>query len=202
MSHAKQSVQSTQSVPLVRGKTVLRAWQESDITTLQQLRNNVPLQLQLMTHPTPNSPEQVRDWLIRRSQASDAVFFVIVVPEKAQRKPQEKPDQVIGYIQLVAISAANRWGRLGICIAPEAQGQGHGTAAIQLLEAYSAHHLNVRKIMLEVLAENQSACQLYQRLGYQCCGRLREHHAIHEKFQDVILMEKLLIAQTLPESVS
>ena len=169
---------------LTLGNTTLRAWQEPDIAVMQELRNNVALQLQLMTHPTPNSEQQVRAWLIRRSQEPDTVFFVIA--EQAQ---------AIGYIQLVAMSemsAMNRCGRLGICLAPDAQGRGHGMAAIQLLESHGAQQLNLRKIVLEVLVDNQSALQLYRRLGYQQCGYLHAHFCAHEKFHDVILMEKFL----------
>lgn len=40
---------------IARGKLLLREWRESDIAQLLPLRNDVPMQLQLMTRPRPNS---------------------------------------------------------------------------------------------------------------------------------------------------
>lgn len=171
---------------LTMGHTALRNWQESDLETLQALRNNVPLQLQLMTQPKHNSMRQVRAWLMRKSQDNDTVFFVIAENMNSAVQP------VLGYIQVAAINRANRSGRLGICIAPDAQGKGHGAAAIALLELYVARETGLRKLMLEVLEDNLHARRLYAKLGYQQCGRLREHFFAHEKFHDVLLMEKLI----------
>lgn len=91
---------------IASGNVSLRAWREDDIPHLQLLRNDVPMQLQLMTRPRPNSAASVREWLVGKSQQSDVVFFVIA---------DRATDAVLGYLQLIKIDLVNRHGALGIC---------------------------------------------------------------------------------------
>jgi diamine N-acetyltransferase len=168
---------------IASGNVSLRAWREDDIPHLQLLRNDVPMQLQLMTRPRPNSAASVREWLVGKSQQSDVVFFVIA---------DRATDAVLGYLQLSKIDLVNRHGALGICLAPGAQGQGHGRAACEALFAYASQTLNLRKILLEVLADNERAIGLYLKLGFRQIGHLAEHYLQDQRWHDVVLMERAL----------
>ncbi|NOR72204.1 MAG: GNAT family N-acetyltransferase [Methylomarinum sp.] len=168
---------------MISGKnTVLRAWEESDITSLHSLRNDVSLQQQLMSRPQANSIEQVRQWLKSKTTLSDSVFFVIA------GKQQNK---IVGYLQVVSIDLLNGTGKLGICLLPEEQGKGYGSEAIDLLQQYLVEVFNIRKLFLEVLKSNNRAHSLYTKLGFQECGCLHKHFYINKCFDDVLIMEKI-----------
>lgn len=168
---------------IASGNVRLRAWREDDIPHLLPLRNDVHTQLQLMTRPRPNSAASVRDWLVGRSTQSDAVLFIIA---------EQAGDRVLGYLQLTKIDLVNRHAALGICLAPADQGQGHGRAACEALFSYARQTLNLRKITLEVLADNERAIQLYQKLGFRQIGQLAEHYLQDQRWHDVVLMERML----------
>lgn len=166
---------------LSQGQTLLRHWEEADLPVLQALRNNFPLQKQLMAHPKISSLEQVRLWLESKTEQEDTIFFVIA---------HAVTNEAIGYIQVVNI--VNGSGKLGICIAPMIQRQGHGRAAIALIENYIKQVKALDKLTLEVLAVNRAASDLYLKLGYQLSERLPAHFLLDDHQHDVWLMEKSL----------
>nr|WP_311526921.1 GNAT family protein [uncultured Ralstonia sp.] len=168
---------------IARGSLVLREWRESDIPQLLPLRNDVPTQLQLMTRPRPNSAASVRDWLTAKSKQSEVVLFIIAA---------QADDSVLGYLQLNHIDAVNRHASLGICLVPAAQGKGHGRAACEAAFAYASETLCLRKIMLEVLAENTRAIALYEKLDFRNIGTLASHYLQDNRWHDVVLMERML----------
>jgi len=168
---------------IARGKLLLREWRDSDIPQLLPLRNDVPMQLQLMTRPRPNSGASVRDWLTAKSKQSEVVLFIIAA---------QADDSVLGYLQLNHIDVVNRHASLGICLASSAQGQGHGRAACEAAFAYASETLCLRKITLEVLAENTRAIALYEKLDFRHVGTLTAHYLQDNRWHDVVLMERML----------
>lgn len=169
---------------MLTGKhVVLRAWIPEDLPALQALRNDVPLQRQLMAQPKGSSLEQVRAWLTTRGQTADAVFFVIA---------DRASNQALGYVQLLDMDAFHGSGRLGICVGPQAQGRGCGGETLSLLADYVREVFGLRKIVLEVLASNDGAIRLYLRHGYREVGRWQQHFRQGNDYVDVVIMEKLL----------
>jgi diamine N-acetyltransferase len=168
---------------LTGNKVVLRAWGAEDLPSLQALRNDVPLQRQIMARPKGSSLEQVRAWLTARSQAADTVFFVIA---------DRASNHALGYVQLLDMDLFHGSGRLGICIGPQAQGRGCGSETLTLLANYVHEVFGLRKIVLEVLASNDGAIRLYRRHGYREVGQWLQHFRTVSDYADVVIMEKLL----------
>ena len=164
-------------------KVILRAWMASDLPALHSLRNNLLLQQQLMAYPKGNSLDQVMDWLSTRTKSSDTLFFIISC---------KSSNKALGSVQTNEIDFLNGVGKLGICIAPESQKKGYGGEAIKLLETYLRDVFQLRKLILEVLAENNTAVGLYTTHGYREVGRFYAHFYIGNKYSDVVIMEKLL----------
>ena len=159
----------------------LRAWREADLNTLCELRNDLALQDLLLAQARPNSPERVRRWLIDRSDQEQTLFFVVA---------EQSSGRCLGYVQLVNMSALHGTAELGICLVPEAQGRGVGRIALHLLEGYAQRVFALRKIFLQVLAE-QGAAEFYRRVGYREVGCLRAHVFQNGHYRDVFLMERL-----------
>jgi diamine N-acetyltransferase len=165
------------------GTPTLRPWRDSDLPRLQALRNDVPLQAQLLARARGSDESAVRRWLIERSNAGTSLFFVIADSET---------DDVLGYLQFADIDAIDRRGELGICLAPEAQGHGHGSASLRLALDQVRRSPGLRKVTLRVRSDNERAIRCYQRLGFAQCGLLREHVFIEDGWRDVVLMELFL----------
>ncbi len=161
----------------------LRAWSEIDIEALGRLRNDLLLQEMLMSQPRPNSADRVQDWVTEKSGRKDGVFFVIA--DRAN-------NQVLGYVQVVNMNSMHGTGELGICIGPDAQGSGYGSATMVLLEDYLARVFSMRKLLLHVFADNEPAVNFYLKLGFKEAGRLKDHFLNNGELRDVVIMEKFL----------
>lgn len=169
---------------MLTGRTVtLRPWRAGDVEFFHELRNDLETQLALLALPRPNTMDVVQKWLSDRAAAEDGVFFVIA--EAAKQSP-------LGFIELRSIQRMHSWALLGVCLAPQARGQGAGREALQLMEQYASQVQGLRKIVLQVLASNTAAVSLYQRAGYRLVGVHAEHFCSHNRRHDVNIMEKLL----------
>lgn len=164
-------------------RVVLREWREADLPCLTALRNDRALQALLLARARGSDDFQVRQWLRERTAGSDSLFFVVV----------EMPlDRCIGYIQIAGIDWIDSRGDLGICIAPDQQGQGLGTAALRVAIAALRADWGLRKITLGVRSDNLQAIRCYERLGFNHCGVQRRHVRLGGSWLDVSTMELLL----------
>jgi len=77
---------------------------------------------------------------------------------------------------IIKISDKNEWGK------------GYGKDALQILIDFGFSDLNLRRIWLRVLADNDRAIKLYQNAGFITEGLLKEDHYIQGEYKDVIIM--------------
>lgn len=168
---------------MLQGKQlILREWRESDLDALAALRNDIDLQTLLMAQAKPNSTENVRAWLHGRSSRDDVVFFVAATLDQV----------VAGYLQVLNIDRNQGVGDLGICFSPAAHGRGLAHEACSLLESYLRTTLNLRKLTLKVLTSNSRALAFYRKEGYREVGIMERQFRVHDRFEDVMIMEKFI----------
>lgn len=142
---------------MIRGRNVvLRGVYEEDLQPLMRMRNDFSLQRQLMAvNPTLHDEKKTREWLERRCSDPCGAFFVIA---------DTIEDMCCGFVQLTRIGGGAAF--VGICLAPECQGNGFGKEALALIEPYAGSR-GVHTLRLEVLLSNVRARTLYERLGYR-----------------------------------
>jgi RimJ/RimL family protein N-acetyltransferase len=171
---------------------VLRGWRESDLDVLCELRNDVELQSQLIARARGSDLTKVRQWL--RVRGADEHGLLLVIADRDD-------DRALGYLQLQGITGIDRRAELGICLHRTAQGRGVGTESLRLLEPYLRDIWAIRKIFLQVRAENVRAISCYERVGFERCGLLREHVFADGAYRDVVLMERF-VAPGIPHCAS
>ena len=170
---------------LERGTTRLRPWRDTDVPFLMRLRNDVPLQAQLLARARGSDEAQVRRWLHDRTALPGRLFLVIA---------DATTDAPLGFVQVSDLDPLDRRGELGIGLTTEAQGAGHGGRALELLLEHLRATRGLRKMSLRVRSDNARAIRCYERAGFERCGLLRSHAHIEGAWRDVVLMERLLEA--------
>ncbi len=119
-------------------------------------------------------------WLEKTIARDDRQDFIIVECD-TQRS--------IGTISLSDIDRRNSRAEYGILIGePDARGKGSAYAASQLILDYAFKELNLHRVYLHVFIENFYAIRLYERLGFQIEGTLRQHVCKRGVFRDVYAM--------------
>lgn len=107
----------------------------------------------------------------------------------------ELDGRLAGYLRLKPVTPlaenAHVLGVMGLAVAPEARRRGVGTALLAAAEE-QARARGARKLSLRVLSTNESALRLYERLGFEREGVLRDEFCINGRYLDDVIMAKHL----------
>lgn len=82
-------------------------------------------------------------------------------------------------------------GTIGISVDSGYRGRGIGTLLIERLLEWAASH-GLHRIEIDAFANNTDAIRLYERLGFQHEGLLRDAISIDGDFVDAVIMARLI----------
>lgn len=160
-------------------KVSLKIIEKHDLAHIKIWKNDLTIMNQIISKPFFSSELKISDWLNSVSNDPNQALFGIF----------GQSNEIIGIVRLMYIDWINRTTLLGIYIGNEKnRGQGYGKATLELIADYAFTNLNLRKIGLNVLAENHSAVLLYKKFGFQEEGCLKENVYIDGKYKDVLVM--------------
>lgn len=95
----------------------------------------------------------------------------------------------IGTAYLKNIDNNNQKALMGIFIGEGAdRGKGFGKEAVQLVLKYGFERLDLHKIYLQIISNNEIAISLYKGVGFKEEGRLRDDYCRDGKYYDVVQM--------------
>ena len=164
-------------------RVVLRPVQAWDRERLYELVETIEARaLASGRPPLPLSLEEVeaRDkrWVEERNE--DSAWFAIDVDA-----------ELIGICGLHSIDHYQQLAELGIRIGVDFRGKGFGQDAVRVLVDYGFRHLNLVKISLRVLADDERAVGAYRTVGFVEEGRLRSHAWYEGARHDELVMSVL-----------
>ncbi|WP_440897357.1 GNAT family N-acetyltransferase [Amphibacillus sp. Q70] len=100
-------------------------------------------------------------------------------------------DEKVGLLALYSISVRHRNAEFAIMFDPTQQGKGYATDASRLLIEYGFNQLNLHKLYLEVVKNNEKAIHIYQKVGFQIEGELKQHYFVDGQYYDGYVMSLL-----------
>jgi RimJ/RimL family protein N-acetyltransferase len=164
-------------------RVVLRPVQAWDRERLYELIETIEVRaLSSEKPPLPLSLEEVeaRDkrWVEERNE--DSAWFAIDVDE-----------ETIGMCGLHSIDHFQQRAEIGIRLGKAYWGKGYGQDAVRTLLAYGFRHLNLARISLRVLADDERAVGAYRKAGFVEEGRLRAHAWYDGARHDELVMSVL-----------
>ena len=155
-----------------------------DINILNKWKNDEEIFKNLGGGYKPTSISQQKKWIESMTENTLENQRYMILSEEKEK---------VGFIGLYGISPIHRTCTLGIYIGEkEYWGKGIASRAYKALEKYAKEYLNIRKIRLEVVKENEKAVKSYQKLGFDICGEFKQDRFIKGEFKDVLLMEKFI----------
>ncbi|MDX9753695.1 MAG: UDP-4-amino-4,6-dideoxy-N-acetyl-beta-L-altrosamine N-acetyltransferase [bacterium] len=172
-------------------KITLRALEDRDGERLRHWRNH-PAIFPYHFTSLPTSEVEQRRWY--ESYAHNPAYQCFIIEDEA-REP-------IGYVILKDIDYKNAHAEIGLYLDPKYQGQGYGKDAFLTLMRFGFHELNLHRLFLHVLDFNEKAIKLYQSIGFQIEGRLREAHFTANRYHDILVMSILVkeFEETKPDA--
>jgi RimJ/RimL family protein N-acetyltransferase len=128
----------------------------------------------------PKNLQRESDFWLNAAGDATRIFFAIRIRSSAE---------IIGHVQVMAISPIHRSAVLGILIGkPGDRGHGYGREAMGLAIDYCWRSLNLSRLTLNVHATNTPAIALYESLGFETEGVLRRALFIEGDWIDLRLM--------------
>jgi diamine N-acetyltransferase len=169
---------------MLQGKRVLlRPIEREDLT---RLRDQVEtIEVNALRSDRPPLPVSLSDLQRREEEASeerkeDSAWFAVVVD-----------GEPIGIAGLHGLDYFQQRCELGIGLGRDYWGQGYGQDALRVLLDYAFDHLAVRRVSLQVLADDARAVGAYRRVGFVEEGRLRQHSWYKGGWHDELVMSVL-----------
>lgn len=159
---------------------ILRDYETRDLDALMAIRNDEELQHLLLAHPRAQRDGDVLAWIARRSGEPGGLFKIIAVD-----------DTCAGFVQIADVHRLDRRAHLGIAVVKAYRGGGVGKRAMQLALEQAHRGLKLRKILVEVRADNGPAISLYTQLGFRNAGVLAAHYTGRGAPDDVVVLELL-----------
>jgi len=103
------------------------------------------------------------------------------------RNAHAPDDQFLGVMSLKNISALDRHAEFAAVIASAREmGKGYGRAASVRMIRYGFDTLNLRKIYLSILSDNERTIHLYETIGFRREGIFRQHVFNDGKYEDLV----------------
>ena len=102
--------------------------------------------------------------------------------------------RLIGYAQIHKVSQPRRIGTAGLTIYlhQDFHGVGLGTEMVGLLLEAAKEH-GVHKVNLDTVADNEAAIRLFEKMGFEVEGRIRDsYRGADGGYHDIIAMGKIL----------
>lgn len=112
----------------------------------------------------------------------DLAHFAVVARDSGQR---------VGEVSVRTAAPENRCGSLAMLMGPPWQGRGYGTEALWLASRFGFEAMNLHRLELYVVASNERARRVYERIGFRAEGRLREAYYFGGCWEDWLLMSML-----------
>jgi RimJ/RimL family protein N-acetyltransferase len=157
----------------------VRSLEPSDAAALLPIKNDPEIGELVRATARTYTPAEMEAWVERHRQARDEAFFVIA----------DETDTAIGHVALYQLDPVNRSAEFGILLgAKGVWGRGIGTKATRFMIEHGFDELGLRRIYLDVLETNARARSIYEKLGFNVEGRLRQHQFKNGAFVDVLVM--------------
>lgn len=165
-------------------KIILRPIERNDLAVLNKWKNDEQVYMYLGGGFQPISPDQQEKWLDSMIDltGNSRRFMILDVSEKP-----------VGMVGLYGINWIHRTCEIGVYIGDvEERGKGYASEACILIEKYAACYLNLRKIKLCLVSDNEPAFSMWKKLGYIEVGEYVDERFINGKYCNVKIMEKFI----------
>lgn len=141
-------------------RLLIRSISESDVSERYQSWFDDPQTEKYIVSKKPTLDELQR-FVAAKSKAPNCIFLAVF----------EKESQIhVGNIKFEPIDDSKKESNFGILFAPDARGKGYAYEACQAAFNYIFESRGLKKVVLSAYEGNDSAIQLYEKLGFVTVG--------------------------------
>lgn len=151
----------------------LRTVEEEDLEFIRDAYNH-PEVREYMSHSRPFNLDQEREFFEEVVKSEESVNLAICLD-----------GETIGLVEIK--EEEEGVGEIGIWIGPEHQGEGYGSEASELLADYAFNELPYHKLVARAWQDNEASQGIWEKLGFEQEGKLREQVFNDGRYGDVYI---------------
>ena len=164
---------------LIGTRVYLRPLERTDVPLLQTWVNDQEVIRNLLNF-RPMNLQSEEEFLDKVTRDPDLIVLGIALRSN---------DRLIGDVALHRIQSRDRQAGFGILIGEKAEwSKGYGTEATRLIVRYAFDALNLNRVWLHVLENNQRGQRAYEKVGFKVEGVLRQSAFREGRYLDTITM--------------
>jgi len=164
---------------LIGARIYLRPLERTDVPLLQTWINDQEVIRNLLNF-RPMNLQGEEEFLDKVTRDLDLIVLGIAL---------RSDDRLIGDVALHRIQSRDRQAGFGILIGEKAEwSKGYGTEATRLIVRYAFDALNLNRVWLHVLENNQRGQRAYEKVGFKVEGVLRQSAFRGGRYLDTITM--------------
>ncbi len=149
-----------------KGHVLLRCLQDKDAPLMYEWMQDPDITKYFRFDQNMTTMESIKQFIQDNQNTGKNIHFAIA---------DAKSDEYYGTVSLKDIDYSARKAEYAIVLRRRWQGNGYGAAATVMILDYAFFTLNLKRVYLNVLADNINAIKLYQRLGFQYEGEFLDH---------------------------
>jgi RimJ/RimL family protein N-acetyltransferase len=166
---------------LVGSKVYLRPLEREDAPVLAPWFNDPEVTRTLLRY-RPLSVRAEEAWIEQKANPPDGDDFVLGIALRSN-------DQLVGGCGLHQVEPRNRQACFGLLIGEKSEwGNGYGSEATFLVVKHAFDTVNLNRVWLQVFENNPRAQRIYEKVGFQVEGRLRQTNFREGRYWDTIVM--------------
>lgn len=161
-------------------RVYLRAFEESDLEFIQNIRSNEKLYEYTCGNKYFISSERTRSWIDNKIKDNYNQIYLLVC-ESLSHKP-------VGYVCATGLDYVNRKAKFaGIVIGKDYQGKGYGGEATKLMVDHLIKELNFNMVFGYWRVDHNSSIKMAEKVGFKNSGLMRDFVFKKNKFHDAYL---------------
>ncbi len=163
---------------------VLRAIEPTDLDDIFRWENDSSI-WEVGSNIAPFSKFQIAEYI--RTYTAD----IYTMRQLRLMIEENESGQTVGMIDLFDFDFFHSRAYLGTLVDHQFKGMGFGKAASGLILDYASHFLGLHQIIANIPQSNIPCLKLYEQLGFERTGILKDWTRHGNTFEDVIVMQKL-----------
>jgi len=168
----------------------IRPVEVEDLESIRHLRNEEST-WKYLTHVKQINEYEQKEWFKRISINTDEAYYTVVAEERLGDAPVSGEGDFLGIARMRNIDVTNRSIQVGCDIMPDKRGLGWGTKTFHVILKYCFDYLNMHRVWLCVVENNDVAIRLYYNVGFKEEGKYRDAIFRDGKYLDYIVMSIL-----------
>jgi len=149
---------------------------DDDMKNYSEWLNDQETTLFMCSGKFPTAIEGLREYVANMNNSKEGLLLGVFLKNSSVH---------LGNIALSRIDWKNRSAEIGLFIGDkQARGKGYASQALKLVVEHAFMKLNLRRLVADIVEDNEPSKRIFEKIGFKLEGTYREHFYLNGKYYD------------------